>query len=65
MDPMEKPPYVPTEIHVGTVTGRSGIFGILSIQSTEGRLDVALDRQAAGAIVNAINTLLTLASNES
>jgi len=52
MDPMEKPPYVPTEIHVGTVTGKGGILGILSIQTSEGRLDVALDRQAADAIVN-------------
>jgi hypothetical protein len=59
MDPMEKQPYVPTEIHVGTVAGKSGTLGILSIQTTEGRLDVALDRQAAQAIVNAINAVRT------
>lgn len=30
MGPMEKPPYVPTEIHVGTVTDKIGSLGILS-----------------------------------
>lgn len=65
MDPMEKPPYVPTEIHVGTVTGESGLLGILSIQTTEGRLDVALDRPAADAIVEAISRIRPkLALNE-
>jgi len=59
MDPLEKPPHVPTEIHVGTVTGKGGILGILSIQTTEGRLDVGLDRQAADAIVNAVNAVRT------
>jgi hypothetical protein len=42
----------------------SGLLGILSIQTTEGRLDVALDRQAADAIVCAVNAVRTkLASN--
>ncbi|TIL48555.1 MAG: hypothetical protein E5Y87_00820 [Mesorhizobium sp.] len=66
MSPMEKPPYVPTEIHVGTVTDKIGNLGILSIQTTEGRLDVAIDRQAAEAIVNAISAIRRkLASNQS
>jgi hypothetical protein len=59
MGPMEKPPYVPTEIHVGTVTDKIGNLGILSIQTTEGRLDVALDRNAISAIRR------KLASNQS
>ncbi len=55
--PMEKRPYVPTEIHIGTMADASGMLGILSIHTTEGRLDVALDRQTADAIVSAINTI--------
>ena len=46
--------FVPTEIHVGTVTDEPGAIGILSILATEGLLDKALDRQAAGAIVKVI-----------
>ncbi|TGR00949.1 hypothetical protein EN833_30475 [Mesorhizobium sp. M4B.F.Ca.ET.190.01.1.1] len=42
-------PFVPTEIHVGTVTDERGPIGILSIHTTEGLLDIALDRQAAEA----------------
>ncbi|MGX5851426.1 hypothetical protein ACWGTO_30770 [Mesorhizobium sp. PL10] len=57
MKRMGKAPFVPTEIHIGTVTDESGVVGILTIQTTEGRLDVALDRQAADAIVNAINKI--------
>jgi hypothetical protein len=57
MNRMEKAPFVPTEIHVATVTGKAGLLGILSIQTTEGRLDVALDRPAADAIVDAINKI--------
>ena len=51
------PPFVPTEIHVSTVTGDGGPIGILTIQTTKGLLDIALDRQAADAIVNAINAV--------
>lgn len=50
-------PFVPTEIHVGTVTDENGALGILSIHTTEGLLDIALDRQAADAIVNAVNAI--------
>ncbi|RWA72239.1 hypothetical protein [Mesorhizobium sp.] len=50
-------PFVPTEIHVGTVTDEKGAIGILSIRTTEGLLDIALDRHAAEAIVNAIGTI--------
>jgi hypothetical protein len=57
MDPMQKAPFVPTEIHVCTVTDKRGALGILSLQTTEGRFDVALDRQTADAIVNAINAI--------
>lgn len=46
-------PFVPTEIHVGTVMDEKGTFGILSIQTTEGLLDIALDRQAADTIMKA------------
>ena len=59
-------PFVPTEIHVRTVTDEKGTLGILSIQTTEGLIDVALDRHAADAIVNAISAIRTkLALNES
>lgn len=51
------PPFVPTEIHVGTVKDERGHIGILSILTTEGLLDIALDRQAAEAIVNAIGSI--------
>ncbi|WP_292324281.1 hypothetical protein [Mesorhizobium sp.] len=50
-------PFVPTEIHVGTVRDEEGAIGILSIRTTEGLLDIALDRQAAEAIVNAIGAI--------
>ncbi|AZO30998.1 MULTISPECIES: hypothetical protein [Mesorhizobium] len=50
-------PFVPTEIHVGTATDEKGAIGILSIRTTEGLLDIALDRHAAEAIVNAIGTI--------
>ncbi len=52
-----KSPFVPTEIHVGTVRDGRDILGILSIQTTQGKLDLALDRQAAQAILNAINAI--------
>ncbi|RUV67385.1 hypothetical protein EOA50_29550 [Mesorhizobium sp. M1A.F.Ca.IN.020.30.1.1] len=50
-------PFVPTEIHVGTVKDDQGALGILSIQTTEGILDIALDLHAADAIVNAIGAI--------
>ncbi|RWD96073.1 hypothetical protein EN828_28130 [Mesorhizobium sp. M2D.F.Ca.ET.185.01.1.1] len=50
-------PFVPTEIHVGTVKDEQGTLGILSIRTTEGILDVALDVHAADAIVNAIGAI--------
>ncbi|TIV37013.1 MAG: hypothetical protein E5V91_19765 [Mesorhizobium sp.] len=52
-------PFVPTEIHVGTVKDEQGTLGILSIRTTEGILDVALDVHAADAIVNAISAIRT------
>ena len=50
-------PFVPTEIHVRTITDVNGPLGILSIHTTVGLLDFALDRQAADAIVNASNAI--------
>ncbi|RAZ88503.1 hypothetical protein DPM33_23550 [Mesorhizobium hawassense] len=50
-------PFVPTEIHVVTVEDDKGALGILSILTTEGLLDIALDREAADAIVKAIGTI--------
>ncbi|WP_245513686.1 MULTISPECIES: hypothetical protein [unclassified Mesorhizobium] len=59
-------PFVPTEIHVGTVRDEEGAIGILSIRTTEGLMAaalgtgpvvIALDRQAAEAIVNAIGAI--------
>ncbi|PBB96771.1 hypothetical protein CK224_21065 [Mesorhizobium sp. WSM3862] len=50
-------PFVPTEIHVATVKDDAGALGILSIHTTEGLLDIALDRQAAEAIINAIGSI--------
>ncbi|MDX8502750.1 hypothetical protein RFM99_30775 [Mesorhizobium sp. VK4C] len=50
-------PFVPTEIHVATVADEEGAIGILTIRTTEGLLDIALDRHAAEAIVNAIGTI--------
>lgn len=52
-------PFVPTEIHVGTVRDEKGQIGILSILTTEGLLDIALDQQAAEAIVKAIGSIRT------
>ena len=50
-------PFVPTEIHVGTVEDDKGVLGILSIQTTEGLLDIALDEHAADAIQNAVSAI--------
>lgn len=48
---------MPTEIHVSAVTDQNGTLGILSIHTTDGMLNGALDRPAADAIVNAINAI--------
>ncbi|WP_292587807.1 hypothetical protein [Mesorhizobium sp.] len=48
---------MPTEIHIATVTDEKGTLGILSIQTTEGLLDIALDRQAADTIMKAIGKI--------
>lgn len=50
-------PFVPTEFHVTTVEDEKGAFGILSIRTTGGLLDLALDREAADALVEAISRL--------
>ncbi|TPI35840.1 hypothetical protein FJ414_17460 [Mesorhizobium sp. B3-1-6] len=50
-------PFVPTEIHVGTVEDDKGTLGILSIQTTEGLLEIALDEHAADAILNAVGAI--------
>lgn len=50
-------PFVPTEIHVGTVKDEKGHIAILSILTTEGLLDIALDRHAAEAIVKAVGSI--------
>ncbi len=52
-------PFVPTEIHVGTAEDDKGPLGILSILTTEGLLEIALDEQAAEAILMAIGTIKT------
>lgn len=52
-------PFVPTEIHVSTVEDDGGMLGILSIQTTEGMVEIAIDRQAAEAIANAVGAIRT------
>ncbi|BCH05203.1 hypothetical protein MesoLj131b_72020 (plasmid) [Mesorhizobium sp. 131-2-5] len=59
------PPFVPTEIHVATVKDDKGVLGVLSIQTTEGILDIALDREAADAIMTAISSIKTELGPES
>lgn len=49
---------MPTEIHVGTAQDESGVVGILTIQTTEGLLEIALDHQAAEAVADAVATIL-------
>ncbi|MDX8437474.1 hypothetical protein RFN25_29140 [Mesorhizobium abyssinicae] len=36
-------PFVPSEFHASTVEDSKGVIGILSIHTTEGLLDIALD----------------------
>jgi len=50
-------PFVPTEFHVSTTKDENGPLGILSIQTTEGILNVALDGHAADTIAKAINQI--------
>ena len=50
-------PFVPTEIHISTVEDDKGTLGILSIETTEGLLDIALDGPAADAIMEAIKAV--------
>ena len=50
-------PFVPTEIHVSTVEDENGLLGILSIQTTAGILDLALDLASADAFVNAVQEI--------
>lgn len=50
-------PFVPTEIHVGMVEDDKGALGILSILTTEGLLEIALDEQTADAILKAVSTI--------
>lgn len=50
-------PFVPTEIHVSTVEDEKGVLGILTIQTTEGLLDIALDEHAADAILKAVTSI--------
>ena len=50
-------PFVPTEIHVGTIADEVGVIGVLSIHTTEGLIDIALDLHAADAIVSAIHQI--------
>ncbi|WP_217577561.1 hypothetical protein [Mesorhizobium sp. GbtcB19] len=50
-------PFVPTEIHVVTVDDEKGALGILSIKTTEGILEIALDSHAAYAVVDAIGAI--------
>jgi len=58
MTPKDKAaPFVPTEFHVSTVEDHEGALGILSIQTTEGLLDIALDQQAADAIAKAVDSI--------
>ncbi|TPK20031.1 hypothetical protein FJ872_11700 [Mesorhizobium sp. B2-5-9] len=47
-------PFVPIELHVGTLVDDRGMLGILSIHTTEGPLDIALDEQTADAMFEAI-----------
>ncbi|RAZ86987.1 hypothetical protein DPM33_26975 [Mesorhizobium hawassense] len=50
-------PFVPTEVHVGTVDDENGALLVLTVRTTEGLFDIALDGEAADAIVKAIGTI--------
>ncbi|KAA3441598.1 hypothetical protein C7I87_34690 [Mesorhizobium sp. SARCC-RB16n] len=58
MNPTKKaPPFVPTEIHVGTVEDEKGALGILCIKTTKGLLEIVLDSHTADAMVDAISAI--------
>ncbi|UVK56948.1 hypothetical protein DBIPINDM_001395 [Mesorhizobium sp. AR02] len=61
MNQMEKRPYVPTEIHVATIR-RALQARNPNNPETEGRLDIALGRQAADAVVNTIDAIRSMLS---
>ncbi|TPJ13817.1 hypothetical protein FJW04_19685 [Mesorhizobium sp. B2-7-3] len=50
-------PFVPTEIHVSTFADGDDTLGILSVQTTAGLLENALDKQAAESIGAAVNEI--------
>ncbi|BCG99848.1 hypothetical protein MesoLj131b_18480 [Mesorhizobium sp. 131-2-5] len=50
-------PFVPTEIHVGTAADDTGVIGVLSIHTTEGLVEIALDLHSADAIVSAVHEI--------
>ncbi|WP_244840104.1 hypothetical protein [Mesorhizobium sp. 131-2-5] len=50
---------------MATVKDDKGVLGVLSIQTTEGILDIALDREAADAIMTAISSIKTELGPES
>jgi len=50
-------PFVPTEIRVSTVEDDKGTVGILSILTTEGLVEIALDLEAAEALAKAVNDI--------
>ncbi|CDX53241.1 conserved hypothetical protein [Mesorhizobium plurifarium] len=41
-------PFVPSEFHASTNEDSKGVIGILSIHTTEGLLDIALDAARTG-----------------
>ena len=58
MKPKDKAkPFVPTEIRVATVPDDKGALGVLSIKTTKGILEIALDSDAADPIVDAIGAI--------
>lgn len=50
-------PFVPTEIRVSTMEDERGLIGVLSIHTTEGILELALDRSTADSIANAVDDI--------
>ncbi|CDX35144.1 hypothetical protein [Mesorhizobium sp. ORS 3428] len=50
-------PFVPSEFRTSTLEDSKGMIDILSIHTTEGLLDIALDAHAACANLNAIGSI--------